>query len=270
MPKISGISESDRLRLAAVLQATKGTISVEETASILSISNAEAVKILGRWASKGWISRVQRGLYIPVPIESKSTEIALEDPWVIAEKIFAPCYIGGWSAAEHWGLTEQIFYTVFVMTEQQPRNRSPVIKGTKFLLHHISKDQFFGLESIWRGQIKVNVSNPTRTILDFLINPKFGGGIRHVMNMLDNYLNDENKDLDLLINYAKKLGNGAVFKRLGFLLEFFAPNKQNIINICHESLTKGKIKLDPTLPCETLITKWQLWIPKNLKKENKQ
>lgn len=269
MPKISGISEADRLRLAMVLQATKGTISVEETASILSISSTKAVKILGRWAAKGWISRIQRGLYIPIPVESKSTDIAVEDPWIIAEKMFAPCYIGGWSAAEHWDLTEQIFYTVFVMTEQTPRNLSPVIKNTKFLLHHISKDKFFGLEPIWREQIKVKVSNPTRTILDFLTNPKFGGGIRHVMDMFDNYLRSENKNLNLLINYAKKFNNGAVFKRLGFLLEFLAPNEQATIEICHKLLTKGKIKLDSTLPCEKLITKWQLWIPKKLKRENK-
>ena len=34
---------------------------------------------------------------------------SLEDPLVIAEKLFSPCYVGGWSAAEYWGITEQIF-----------------------------------------------------------------------------------------------------------------------------------------------------------------
>lgn len=270
MQKLSGISKADRLRLAAIVRATKGTISVQEVATILSISNTAAVKLLGRWASNGWVVRIRRGLYVLIPLESKSTDIALDDPWIIAEKIFAPCYIGGWSAAEYWGLTDQIFYTVLVITNQQPKNRSPVIRGTNFLVHYTSKDYFFGLESVWRGQIKVQVSNQTRTILDFLINPKFGGGIRHVMDMFCNYLNDDNKDLDLLINYAKKVNNGAVFKRLGFLLDFFAPNEKNIIEVCNASLTKGKAKIDSSLTCDKLVTKWQLWVPKDLQQENKQ
>ena len=46
-----------------------------------------------------------------------------------------------------------------------------------------------------------------------------------VKYMLRNYLRSENKNLEQLIEYGEQLGNGAVFKRLGFLLEKKAPDE---------------------------------------------
>ncbi|VAW66592.1 hypothetical protein MNBD_GAMMA11-2991, partial [hydrothermal vent metagenome] len=131
---MNGLGKIDRTRLSAVLRGTQGTISVAEATDILQLSSVSTAKLLSRWAKKGWLSRVRRGFYIPVPLESPTADIPLEDAWIIADKLFNPCYIGGWSAAEHWGLTEQIFRTVIVLTVQRPRNRKQTIKGTPFLL----------------------------------------------------------------------------------------------------------------------------------------
>ena len=40
----------------------------------------------------------------------------VDESWVLARAVFEPCYIGGWSAAEHWGFTEQIFNSTMVFT----------------------------------------------------------------------------------------------------------------------------------------------------------
>jgi predicted transcriptional regulator of viral defense system len=267
METISGLGKIERERLAALIRGTKGTISVPEAASILQISPSDASKMLSKWASKGWLSRVRQGLYVPVPIESRTADVPLEDPWVIADRLYSPCYIGAWSAAEYWGLTEQIFRTIVVMTTQKPRDRKPLIKGTGFLLRSVSQKTMFGLKSVWRGQVKISVSDPTRTILDMLSDPQLGGGIRSTVDMFRDYLKSENKKIDLLIEYADRLGNGAVFKRLGFLLEQFAQDEQSVINQCQTRLTKGNSKLDPKLLGDKLVTRWRLWIPKNWAKE---
>jgi predicted transcriptional regulator of viral defense system len=261
MSTLSGMGKLDRERMTAILRGAHHTINIPEAADILHTSKEKAAKLLAYWASKGWFSRIQRGTYIPVPIESLTTDIALEDPWIIAEKLYQPCYIGGWSAAEYWGFTEQIFRTITVFTVKKPRERHPEISGTDFLLKTISERAMYGLKTVWRGQIKVLVSDPTRTILDFLIEPKTGGGIRHVIDMFINYLKSEHKNLDLLLEYAQKLNNGAIFKRLGFLLERYAPEEKKVIENCKKYLTTGNIKLDPSLESERLITRWRLWIP---------
>jgi len=267
MEPVSGLGKTDRKRLSEVLRRTKGTISVQETAGILDVSASDGAKMLARWATKGWLSRIRRGIYVPIPLESRSADVPLEDPWIIAERLYSPCYIGGWSAAEYWDLTEQIFRTIVVMTTRKPRDRSPVIKGTSFMLRTVPEKAMFGFKSVWRGQIKISVSDPTRTILDMLSNPQLGGGIRSTVDMFNKYLGSENKKMDMLIEYANRFENGAVFKRLGFLLEKFAQSEENTIYLCQTRLTKGNAKLDPKLSADKLVTRWRLWIPKNWAKE---
>ena len=264
---MNGLGKADRERLSSVLRGTKGTISVAEAAAILQMPATNAAKLLSRWAQKGWLSRVRRGLYISVPLESRTADIPLEDAWIIADKLYGPCYIGGWSAAEYWDLTEQIFRTIIVLTTQRPRERKPVIKGTEFLLRTVSDKAMFGFKLVWRGQVKVKVSDPTRTVLDIINDSQLGGGLRSTSDIFRNYLVSDKKNLGLLIEYADQLGNGAVFKRLGFLLEKYAENEQAFIELCREKLTTGNAKLDPALKADRLVTRWRLWVPERWAKE---
>lgn len=257
-----GIGKLDRERLTALLRNTQGTISTAEAAKILNVPSRQASKYLARWATKGWLSRIKRGLYISVPIESTTSDISLEDPWIIAEKLYHPCYIAGWSAAEYWGMTEQIFRTILVLTALKLKKRNLIVKGTNFLSHTISQQAMFGLKSIWRNQVKVFISDPTRTLIDLLIDPNLGGGIRSSADMLISYLRSEHKNLALLIDYAQRINNRVVFKRLGFLLEKYAPVELDTIETCKRLLSTGNSKLDPQLSADKLVTRWRLWIPK--------
>jgi predicted transcriptional regulator of viral defense system len=267
MKVLAGLGKEDRKRLSALFRATTGTISIQDASGILNVSSVNAAKMLSRWAMKGWLARARRGIYVRLPFEAGSIDVPPEDPWIIIDRLFSPCYIGGWSAAEYWGLTEQIFRTIVVMTGRKIRERSPVIRGTSLLLRTISANALFGTRAVWRGQIKVSVSDPSRTILDMLDDPGLGGGIRSTVDMLVAYLSSADKDLDLLISYAKLMRNGAVFKRLGYMLERFAPGQQKAIGDCRMLLTKGNAKLDPSLKSDRLVTRWRLWIPESWAKE---
>jgi predicted transcriptional regulator of viral defense system len=266
MDKLTGIGKTDRERMAAIIRGTKGTVSVQDAARILDVTSTDAAKMLSRWSKKGWMSRIRRGVYVSVPLESRTADVPLEDPMLVADRLFSPCYIGGWSAAEFFDLTEQIFSTVMVMTVQKPRNRRPNIKGTTFLLRTISEKSMYGLKPVWSGQVKISVSDPSRTIIDVLAFPSCGGGIRSVKDMLGNYLRSENKNLEKLIEYGDRLGNGAVFKRLGFLLEKIAPDETKAIEGCSNRLTAGNAKIDPNLNNIKLITRWRLWVPEKWKR----
>ena len=81
-----------------------------------------------------------------------------------------------------------------------------------------------------------------------LADPGLGGGFRSVEDMLINYLKSDKKDLNLLLNYAERLGNGAVYKRLGFLLEQKAPEEQEVIRQCRERLTPETLSSILSLP----------------------
>jgi predicted transcriptional regulator of viral defense system len=260
MRGLYGLGKVERERLTQLIRQSKGIISVKEAAEILGTKPSVVAKMLSRWSKKGWVSRISRGVYLPVPIEAQTPDISIEDSWAIAERLFSPCYIGGWSAAEYWDLTEQIHRTLVVLTEQKPRKRKISIRNIDFWLRTVPKKAMFGLKPVWRGQTKVEVSDPARTIIDLMNDSAPGGGLRPTAEIFLNYLKSNHKDMALLINYAEKLGNGAVFKRLGFLSEKLAPQEKETIEACRSRLTQGNIKLDPSIPGSRLITRWRLWV----------
>ncbi len=68
-----------------------------------------------------------------------------------------------------------------------------------------------------------------------------------------------------LYRQADKLGNGAVFKRLGFLASR-APSYEALVEACAKRLTAGNAKLDPALACPRLVRQWRLWVPDRWKR----
>jgi len=261
MKMLAGIETKARGQLAEILRKSKGTVTVEEASSILGMSRLDIAKLLARWAQQGWMTRVRRGLYVPVPLEAQSPEGALEDPWVIAARIFEPCYIGGWSAAEHWGLTEQIFRTIVVFTTRRVIKRKPKIQATEFWVKKIGQSRLFGTKIVWRGRTRVQVSDPTKTVVDMLDDPAMGGGARMVESVFRAYLASPDKNMDLLLEYSQRMKNGAIFKRLGYLLDRSGAPDPSVLTMIQKSLTWGNAKLDPALPSKRLITRWRLWVP---------
>lgn len=251
-----------RRRLAAVMRASGDVIEIGDTVNTLGLGRIEASKMLSRWADQGWLRRIGKGAYVPVPLDALESENVLEDPWIMVPALYDPAYIGGWTAAEHWDLTEQLFRDIVVLTAQPVRKKRQTRHGTPFLLCHVDEARMFGTRPVWRGRTKVLISDVHRTIIDMLDNPAMGGGIQHVADCLASYFKRSDRSDDALLSYAHRLGNGAVFKRLGFLGETLGAD-DDLITECARHLTAGNAKLDPALNCLRLITRWRLWVPKS-------
>src|SRR3972149_10011472 len=103
-------------------KATQGLIDVRTASEALGLSGRETALKLAALDKKGWLRRVKRGTYFILPLEATKKEGGVaSDPWIIASVLFAPCYIGGWSAAEYFELTEQIFRSTFVVSAASVR-----------------------------------------------------------------------------------------------------------------------------------------------------
>lgn len=253
---------SGRSRLAAVMKRAGDVVRVEDAVRTLDITRTAASKLLSRWAAQGWLRRVGKGAYVPVQLELLDAEQVVEDPWILVPVLFDPAYIGGRTAAEHWDLTEQIFRDIVVFTAKPVRTPSIIRQGAEFTLKHIAAELIFGTKTVWRGQTRIAVSDIHRTIVDMLDNPATGGGIQHVADCFAQYLKRPDGDPGKLIAYAEQLGNGAVFKRLGFLAERLSMGGE-LSEACKARLTKGHAKLDPTLRCPRLVTRWRLRVPES-------
>jgi predicted transcriptional regulator of viral defense system len=257
----AGISQRNRALLEQLHRHTKGAFDVAEAARVLGTGHEETSRLLGYLARRGWLSRVRRGLYVVVPLDARRSGEWVEDPWVVAERIFSPCYIGGWSACAHWDLTEQVFRTLLVVTARRVRHRDVEIQGLPFHLTVRAGDALFGTTPVWRGQTRVRVSDPSRTIVDILDDPRLGGGIRTVADVLHEYFHSEHRDDQLIVEYADRLGNRAVFKRLGYLLEHSGIDAPGLIQACLERRSSGLTALDPSASAPgRIVRRWRLRI----------
>jgi predicted transcriptional regulator of viral defense system len=253
-----------RERLGKLLREGGDVMTVEAAARILGTSSEDAAKALARWCKQGWLSRIKRGLYVPVPVESISKDLALEDAWIIIPDLFGPAYVGGWSAAEHWDLTEQIFRDICVFTARPVAKRHQVIHNVPFMVTHVASDHQFGTKTVWKKEKKLSVSDPTKTIVDMLSNPWTGGGIQHLTDCFQEYAKTSHFNAEQLVEYAERLGNAAVFKRLGFLAERLLDGSHSLLTACKSRLSKGNAQLDPALKGDRLMTRWRLFVPSML------
>ena len=146
-------------------------------------------------------------------------------------------------------------------------DRVVTLQGTTFRLKVTRPENFFGLKTVWRGQSRVGVSDPSRTVTDLLDDPVVGGGMRHVSEMVAAYFNSDARADDTLRDYIRKLGNRAVFKRLGFLLETLGVIAPDLLAVCHVEISKGLSRLDPSGPKGGRIVKrWNLRVNLALEK----
>ena len=172
-----GISERNRRLLTALYRSSTGPFFVREAAAALSFTMPRTHRFLAYLAERGWLLRVCRGLYAPIPLDAIDPSAWREDPWVIASKLFGPhCYVGGWTACEHWDLTEQIFRETVVVTTKRVRGKEADIQGFPFRIRRTTPRKAFGTKAAWQDQTRVYVSDPSRTVIDVLDDPTLGGG----------------------------------------------------------------------------------------------
>lgn len=254
----AGISSRNRAHLEK-LHRLGSVFSVAQAAELLEVDRAHASRLLGYLARRGWLSRVRRGLYVAVPLDARQSGEWIEDPWIVADRVFSPCYIGGWSACEHWDLTEQVFRAVLVVTAKKVREREVEIQGIPFHLTVRAEGALFGTSAVWRGQDRVTVSDPSRTIVDLLDDPRLGGGIRTVLDVLGEYMASEHRDDRRLVEYADRLDNRAVFKRLGYLIELLGIDAEELLAACRERRSAGLVALDPSIKAKgRIVRRWGL------------
>ena len=202
--------------------------------------------------------RVKRGAYLPVPIDSTSSHVVPEDPFLIAELLYGPGYIAGFSAVKHWDFSEQIIEYITYFTCKKVKHRNPSHGGISFKLKTITPQKLFGLKNLWVGNKKIKISDPTKTMIDLLDDPKLVGGMSIVYDFFSEYHESGYYDFELLIKYGQQMNNRAIFKRLGLLMETQFAASEEMLSVILTNLSRGLSEFDPTTPSQHILTKWRL------------
>ncbi|MGC1286277.1 MAG: type IV toxin-antitoxin system AbiEi family antitoxin domain-containing protein [Streptosporangiaceae bacterium] len=258
MSQAAGISGRGRAELATLLGAGRRFVTPTDVVGALGVDPDAAAKKLSRWAEEGWVRRVRRGLYIGVPVDAANPSAWSEDALLVAAEVWRPCYFTGWTAAHHWALTEQIFRTTVLKTSERVRAATVKLLDQDYLVGHIEPDLLtWGLTSEWRDGVRLRFADPARTMVDILDRPKLGGGVRHGAEILEAYLDEH--DPMMLVAAGDRLGNRAVFKRLGYLVDALGLDRAGLRSACEERVSSGISNLDPDGPSGgRRVMKWGL------------
>jgi predicted transcriptional regulator of viral defense system len=208
--------------------------------------------ILSRLEKKGWIERIEKGKYIIIPLGAEKGKYTLNE-FVIGSLLVSPYCIAYWSALNFYGLTEQFPNTVFLQTTSRKKKQATEVFGVRYRIALVKEEKFFGIRKEWIENTQINITDKEKTILDCLDKPQYCGGVVEVAKALK-YGGELDKKK--LLEYAQKIGNSGVIRRLGYLCDLFAID----IGI-PEIKTRNYLLLDPTMPHKgPKNAKWRLII----------
>lgn len=223
--------------------AIKPTFSLEEARHLFQKDLAP--QFLNRLERKGWIRRIKRGRFAVIPLSSGEARTPQLHEFLIAMELVSPAAIAYWSALNHHGMTEQIPRTVFVATNHHVQVSSKEALGVNFQIISVQPKKFFGIVKDWINEQPFSITDKEKTIIDGLDLPKYVGGVGEIARALKQTW--EQLDEAKLHEYAAKIGNSAVGKRLGYLMETLGLGDPEALREA-TSLAPGFSSLDPTLP----------------------
>lgn len=220
------------------------------------LSRRQAVRAISALARAGWLEILKRGLYLV-----RSPLLAEEaHPFAIATALAQPSAVSHWSALAHHGLTTQLPQMVQVSTPlkvvtpemrhgqaQRPRGRAVwVAGGVEVEFIHVAPDRFWGHQEVWvnRWQ-RVTITDKERTALDVIARPDLFGGMQAALELLEGAL--PHLQVEPLIRYALRYGEGATVKRLGWALEHMGVATQ-LLEPLQRLPVKTYYRLDPQKP----------------------
>ena len=232
------------------------TFTVEDILNYTEIQRNVLWVILSRLAKKGWIERVEKGKYMIVPLGAEKGKYTLNE-FVIASILVEPSCIAYWSALNFYGLTEQIPGTVFIQTTSRKKKQHIDIFGVHYRIIKLKEKKIFGIRKEWIDEEPINITDKEKTIIDCLDKPQYCGWVVEVEKALKT--NDLGKEK--LKEYAERIGNSGVIRRLGFLCDFLG------IDIKISGLeTRNYLFLDPTMQHKgPYNAKWRLVVNLNEK-----
>jgi predicted transcriptional regulator of viral defense system len=215
-------------------------------------------QFLERLQSKGWIRRIRRERFAVIPLSSGEGRSPQLHEFVVAMELVSPAAIAYWSALNHHGMTEQLPRTVFVATDHPVRRQPGDILGVTYKIVSLKPVKLFGVMKDWIDETPFSVTDREKTIIDGLDLPQYVGGVSEITKALTGSwkLLDEKK----LRKYAAKIGNSAVAKRLGFMMESLRLGDVEVLRT-ETSRAPGFSALDPTMPKQgKLNRRWGLLV----------
>ncbi|HVY53346.1 MAG TPA: transcriptional regulator [Gammaproteobacteria bacterium] len=258
--------------VATLYSRNRPIFYLNEAAHILG-GREKASKVLAQMINNGVATRLKSGMFSLVPFELGFEREYLGNPYIVARELIlgkdkskkakTKYYLSHASAFELHQMVTQPQLVVYVSSPKMMRTKN--IQGAEFRFVRCKSEDVFGVTEIWVDKTeKVLVSDLERSLIDGLKLPAYCGGFLEVAKAFS--IKRDVIDPQKMIDYAIKLGVGAVNRRLGYLMELYNIGARIHWEFLKTTLTSSYLLLDPDMPAEgRYLAKWRLRL--NISKE---
>jgi predicted transcriptional regulator of viral defense system len=244
----------------------------DEFVEFLSKKDSRNVKtresILSHYTKTGRILRVRRGLFLTVP-QGYAPETCPVDPFLLASKMAPDSVLAYHTALDLHGKAYSVREDLFYLTGSGSRLlnfRGQRYRGVAFPRKLVGKRlESFGVDTVERSGIDINVTSLERTLVDVLDRPSLGGSWEEIWRSMEMV---EFFDLDRVIEYAAHLGNATTAAKVGFFLE---QHKSTLM--AHDDHLDRLMALKPAQPhymvhkerkSGRFMKRWNLVVPEEI------
>lgn len=243
---IMGLSQREADFLSRLAAENRSVFRIEEVATHWP-DPTTIHAMLSRLQRGGWLKRIERGLYLLVPLSAGPSRVWTEDALAIAARLVTPSAIAYWSALRFWNFTDQIPRTIFVQSLQRKFRPMLTIEGVRYQVVTIRHQGFFGIVRRTVNEQAVPITDREKTILDTADRPDLCGGIWQLAQTLRNHW--PALDWPKLDAYLARFASGSLYKRLGYLVETLdlpLPERSTLLANWQARMTAGIALLDPS------------------------
>lgn len=246
------------------VSAEQGNVfTTKDAFRYLKLSRQGVYDRLSDLVKGGWIVRLRQATYFISPFETGKEGGVTEHNFVIASYLVSPYAIGLWSALNQHGLTEQIPDRVYIWSTRRISMPVRKIGASTYQIIVIPRKRFFGTQEIWFGSKKAVITDLEKTLLDAFLFPQYCGGMVEVVKSFRNAISTI--DFSKLTHYAKRMGKGVLFKRLGILMDHLRPDFKER-RLWLKQISKGISLFDPQAELTgPIVSEWNIRVNSNLK-----
>lgn len=202
------------------------------------------------------VVKIRNNMYTCI---SGETGAPVANRFQIASNITPTSHVSHHTAMEYYGITDQVYYDVYVSSETSFRE----FEFDGYTYRSISKKDMDGVESPpYSGGIKI--TNLERTLVDSVKDLDKIAGLEEVVQDISCMKRLQEKKI---LKYLELMSNQFLYQKMGFLLESQKEQiglTQEFFEKCKNQIGKSKRYLTKDMSAGKYNDKWKLIVPENL------
>ena len=209
-----------------------------------------------RLMSKGFVAKIRNNMYTCISGETNSP---VANRYQIGCAVTPTAYISHHTAMEYYGVSNQIFYEVYVSSATAFKN----FEFDGYIFHHIPSKCDRGIETIkYSGGVRI--TDKERTVIDSIKDMDKIAGMEEVISNIEGLSGLNEKKL---IDYLKCYDNQFLYQKAGFLLKEYQRQlniSDGFYEICKSKIGLSKRYLTKDCMEGKYDDDWRLVIPMHI------